>query len=301
MQIVNRNHLKKILILIGSLSVIFAIILSIYSQTAIAQEPYNPSPDSAEAPKGMVEVKMTAIGVDPVKNQVEARLEFELKGIYKKGPTYPAQDLLMTVNGANVEDSEITFKEGKPMIVPAIKFNLVDGKTNNYPFDRHIARVAISIDPLPSIGKKFAPFELKPVPLVFKFDADVPGFDISYKPMAENSSIFIYIDVYTTRSIPVKFFALVIIVIMWVLSIMALLLALKVMKSGKLPEVGMLSWTAVMLFAFPSIRNAQPGVPPVGTASDFLSFFWTEMIVVVALVIIGSCWLKRYHPPIDEE
>uniref|UniRef100_UPI001882A234 DUF4436 family protein n=1 Tax=Microcoleus sp. LEGE 07076 TaxID=915322 RepID=UPI001882A234 len=96
-----------------------------------------------------------------------------------------------------------------------------------------------------------------------------------------------------------KFFALVIIVIMWVLSIMALLLALKVMQSGKLPEVGMLSWTAVMLFAFPAIRNAQPGVPPVGTASDFLSFFWTEIIVVVALVIIGSCWLKRYHPPIE--
>jgi len=205
----------------------------------------------------------------------------------------------MTVNGANVEDSEITFKEGKPMIFPALKFNLVKGKINNYPFDRHIAKVAISIDPLPSIRKKFAPFELNPVPLVFKFNADVPGFDITYKPLKENSSIFIYIDVRTTRSLPVKFFALTIIVIMWVLSIMALLLALKVMKSGKLPEIGMLSWTAVMLFAFPAIRNAQPGVPPVGTASDFLSFFWTEIIVVVALVIIGSCWLKRYHPPTE--
>jgi Domain of unknown function (DUF4436) len=299
MQIVNRNNLKKILILICSAIALFAIIVSIYSQTAIAQEPYSPSPDTAVPPKGLVEVKMTLIGVDPVKNELETRLQFELKGIYKKGPTYPAQDLLMTVNGANVEDSEITFKEGKPMIVPALKFNLVKGKINNYPFDRHIAKVAISIDPLPSIGKKFAPFELNPVPLVFKFNADVPGFDIDYKPLEENSSIFIYIDVRTARSLPVKFFAVTIIVIMWVLSIMALLLALKVMKSGKLPEVGMLSWTAVMLFAFPAIRNSQPGVPPVGTASDFLSFFWTEIIVVVALVIIGSCWLKRYHPPIE--
>jgi hypothetical protein len=299
MQIVNKIHLRKILILICSAIALFAIILSIYSQTAIAQEPYSSSQDTAAPPKGLVEVKMTVIGVDPVKNELETRLQFELKGIYKKGPTYPAQDLLMTVNGANVEDSEITFKEGKPMIVPALKFNLVKGKINNYPFDGHIAKVAISIDPLPSIGKKFAPFELNPVPLVFKFNADVPGFDIAYKPLEENSSIFIYIDVRAVRSLPVKFFALTIIVIMWVLSIMALLLALKVMKSGKLPEVGMLSWTAVMLFAFPAIRNAQPGVPPVGTASDFLSFFWTEIIVVVALVIIGSCWLKRYHPPIE--
>ncbi|MEG4273658.1 MULTISPECIES: DUF4436 family protein [unclassified Microcoleus] len=299
MQTVNKINLKKILILICIVPVFFSIILSIYSHNANAQEPYNPSPESAVASKGLVEVKMTLIAVDPIKNELEARLQFELKGIYKKGPTYPAQDLLMTVNGANVPDSEITFKEGKPMIVPALKFNLVKGKINNYPFDKHIAKVAISIDPLPSIGKKFAPFELNPVPLEFNFHADVPGFDISYKPMEENSSIFIYIDVSATRSLPVKFFALVIIVIMWVLSIMALLLALKVMKSGKLPEVGMLSWTAVMLFAFPAIRNAQPGVPPVGTASDFLSFFWTEIIVVVALVIIGSCWLKRYHPPIE--
>ncbi|MEG3986305.1 DUF4436 family protein [Microcoleus sp. S28C3] len=297
MQTVNKFKLKKILILICSLAVSWAIILFIYSHNANAQEPYRPSQDTAAPLKGLVEVKMAVIAVDPIKNELETRLQFELKGIYKKGPTYPAQDLLMTVNGANVQDSEITFKEGKPMIVPALKFNLVKGKINNYPFDKHIAKVAISIDPLPSIGKKFAPFELNPVPLEFKFNADVPGFDISYKPMEENSSIFIYIDVSATRSLPVKFFALVIIVIMWVLSTMALLLALKVMQSGKLPEVGMLSWTAVMLFAFPAIRNAQPGVPPVGTASDFLSFFWTEIIVVVALVIIGSCWLKRYHPP----
>ncbi|MEG4576671.1 DUF4436 family protein [Microcoleus sp. N3A4] len=299
MQTVNKFTLKKTLILICSLAVSLAIILSIYSHNANAQEPYRPSQDTAAPLKSLVEVNMTVIAVDPIKNELETRLQFELKGIYKKGPTYPAQDLLMTVNGANVQDSEITFKEGKPMIVPALKFNLVKGKINNYPFDKHIAKVAISIDPLASIGKKFAPFELNPVPLEFKFNADVPGFDISYKPMEENSSIFIYIDVTATRSLPVKFFALVIIVIMWVLSTMALLLALKVMKSGKLPEVGMLSWTAVMLFAFPAIRNAQPGVPPVGTASDFLSFFWTEIIVVVALVIIGSCWLKRYYPPIE--
>ena len=199
MQTVNKFNLKKILILISSIALSLVIILSIYSHNANAQEPYKPSPDPAVAPKGLVEVKMTVIGIDPIKNELETRLQFELKGIYKKGPTYPAQDLLMTVNGANVEDSEINFKEGKPMIVPALKFNLVKGKINNYPFDKHIAKVAISIDPLASIGKKFAPFQLNPVPLEFKFHADVPGFDISYQPMEENSSIFIYIDVAATR------------------------------------------------------------------------------------------------------
>jgi hypothetical protein len=97
MQIVNIKNLKKIFILIGNLSLFFAITLSICPQMANAQEPYSPSPDSSPAPQGLVEVKMTAIGIDPLKNELETRLEFELKGIYKKGPTYPAQDLLMTV------------------------------------------------------------------------------------------------------------------------------------------------------------------------------------------------------------
>jgi hypothetical protein len=81
MQAAHKITVKKILFLICSIAVIFAITLYIYSQSAIAQEPYNPSPDSTAEPKGLVEVKMNVIGVDPVENQLEARLRFELKGI----------------------------------------------------------------------------------------------------------------------------------------------------------------------------------------------------------------------------
>jgi uncharacterized protein YpmB len=76
MQTVNKFNLKKLLILICSLVVILAIILSIYSHNANAQEPYNPSRESPVASKGLVEVKMTVIAVDPIKNELETRLQF---------------------------------------------------------------------------------------------------------------------------------------------------------------------------------------------------------------------------------
>ena len=74
MQTVNKFNLEKILIVICSIAVILAITLSVYSHNANAQEPYKLSPDPAVVPKGLVEVKMTVIGIDPIKNELETRL-----------------------------------------------------------------------------------------------------------------------------------------------------------------------------------------------------------------------------------
>jgi hypothetical protein len=37
-----------------------------------------------------------------------------------------------------------------------------------------------------------------------------------------------------------------------------------------------------LLFAFAIVRNAQPGTPPIGTYSDFISFFWAEVIIALS-------------------
>lgn len=31
---------------------------------------------------------------------------------------------------------------------------------------------------------------------------------------------------------------------------------------------------ATMLFALPSVRNLQPGVPPIGASVDIIGFYW---------------------------
>jgi len=53
------------------------------------------------------------------------------------------------------------------------------------------------------------------------------------------------------------------------------------------------------LFAFPAVRNSQPGVPPVGTWGDFVSFFWAESMIALALGILWFCFL-RYSAPIPK-
>jgi hypothetical protein len=41
------------------------------------------------------------------------------------------------------------------------------------------------------------------------------------------------------------------------------------------------------------VRNAQPGAPPIGTFSDFISFFWAEVFIALCLVILVFTWLLR--------
>jgi hypothetical protein len=59
----------------------------------------------------------------------------------------------------------------------------------------------------------------------------------------------------------------------------------------------MFTLIAGMLFALPAVRNLQPGVPPLGGLSDFLSFFWAESLVAISLPILFFVWLTRYKKP----
>jgi hypothetical protein len=61
------------------------------------------------------------------------------------------------------------------------------------------------------------------------------------------------------------------------------------------PELGR-SWfrlPSLRCFAFAAVRNAQPGTPPIGTYSDFISFFWAEVIIALCLIILVFTWLLR--------
>ena len=58
-------------------------------------------------------------------------------------------------------------------------------------------------------------------------------------------------------------------------------------------EIGMFSFLGALLFAFPALRNSQPGTPPIGTMSDFLAFFWAEVIIALSLLSVVLRWIIR--------
>ena len=62
---------------------------------------------------------------------------------------------------------------------------------------------------------------------------------------------------------------------------------------GRKPEIAMFSFMAALLFAYYAVRNTQPLVPPIGVYSDFLAFFWTEILVGACLVVMVFTWVLR--------
>ncbi len=96
-----------------------------------------------------------------------------------------------------------------------------------------------------------------------------------------------------SRSATIVAFAIFIMILKWLLALGALFVMLSVTVRGRKVELAMFSWLAALLFALPPLRNVMPAVPPLGTLSDFLSFFWAEGIVALSLALIVFTWLRR--------
>lgn len=135
--------------------------------------------------------------------------------------------------------------------------------------------------------------ENEDVPLAVDFYGSIPGMKIAATKTRESTDDYVGIDMVISRSSTVIFFSLFISFLMWGAAIAVLLLVLSILLRGRKIEVGMFSFLSALLFAMVAVRNSQPGVPPIGAFSDFISFFWAEVILALCLMTILFTWLLR--------
>jgi hypothetical protein len=205
-----------------------------------------------------------------------------------------------------------------------VTVSMYDGAVMDYPFDQHSAYLEMYFLPGKEEKKAEAPKPAatpaatpeaaatdevkKPeaekkaeaagndedeIPIGVDFVGSIPGFRIEAAKSKESVNDYVGINMTVARASTTKFFSLFVMVMMWGLTIAVLLLTLSVVLRGRKVEVSMFSFTAALLFAFSTVRNAQPGTPPVGTYSDFISFFWAEVIIALCLVTLVFTWVLR--------
>jgi Domain of unknown function (DUF4436) len=131
------------------------------------------------------------------------------------------------------------------------------------------------------------------VPLAVDFYGSIPGMKIEATKSSDSDDDYVGIDMKIGRSSTVIFFSLFITFLMWGATIVVVLLVLSVLLRGRKIEVGMFSFLSALLFALVAVRNSQPGVPPIGVFSDFISFFWAEVILALCLLTLVFTWLLR--------
>lgn len=254
---------------------------------------------SADAKDKGVGITAKLLSIDPVKGDLVVRLQFD-PGEEYAGPDGNLTDALtLNVNSATGK-TEAAFKKGDRMNPMDVTLSL-DGDATEYPFDSHEATLWIYLAKPVKVeqtdgDKTVAETNYEDVPISVDYTGALSGYKIIASEPAEKVEGVCQIDMTVSRSGSVQGFSIFIMIVQWLLAAGALLVTLSVIVRKRKVELAMFSWLAALLFALVPLRNAMAAVPPIGTYSDFLSFFWAEGIVALCLAAIVFTWLFRPNP-----
>ena len=147
--------------------------------------------------------------------------------------------------------------------------------------------------PTPKKEENGAAASEEEISIAVDFYGSIAGYRIEAAKSEDSDDDYVGIDMKIARSSTVVFFSVFVMILMWGVTIAVMLLTLSIILHGRKVELAMFSFLAALLFAFAAVRNSQPGVPPIGTYSDFISFFWAEVLLALCLLAIIFIWLSR--------
>jgi hypothetical protein len=284
---------KKPLIIGVVLLLIFAG-LYVFVLTAYKNEGNNRAAeltaDTAKAGENRIDVSGRIVTADPLKGDVVVRLEFTPHGSFAAGEGGTlARDLDLYVSsatGKNVHE----FKKGKRMNPVEAVVEIYEGEPMDYPFDSHEAELSFFFEPAAK-GAEAAAAES--IPMAVEMRGSVAGLRLDTEYAKENTPDHAVIAISVQRASTAVFFSVFIMIAMWALVIGVICLVYRVFAGHRKIEISMFSFLGALLFAFPALRNSQPGTPPIGTMSDFIAFFWAEVIIALSLLSVVLRWLIR--------
>jgi Domain of unknown function (DUF4436) len=269
--------------------------------------------DETTAPdRALISVQVT--GVNPMTQELTAQLGFRLAGNVASDEVTPAVNLKLLVNNVRGQQ-EFDFPKGQRMNRIEAVFPL-NGDLNKYPFDTYETTLwLLMTTPVrkrqsqvskPREGSQEAvpsPDQLAvgseslqrnaPVPLSLALSAAIPGVKFSGSVVRRENAQVTGISLNLRRANSLIAVSLLIMTMMSGLAISVLAMVLQATTSGGKYDLLPLSLSISLIFGLPALRNTQPGVPPVGALSDYVSFIWAELIVAVSAVVTVWTWLLR--------
>lgn len=228
------------------------------------------------------------VTADPVKGDISVRLTFTPQGSFLSadGVTL-SRDLLLDISSATGKHA-YEFKKGKRMDPVEAIVEIFEGEPMEYPFDQHEAQLSFYFEP--GGGATDAD---KSIPVAIELHGSVSGLKIAADYAKEHTNDHVVVDLSLSRAPTAIFFSVFIMIAMWSLTLGVICLVFRVLAGHRKIEISMFSFLGALLFAFPALRNSQPGTPPIGTLSDFLAFFWAEVLIALSLLSVVLTWLIR--------
>jgi len=293
-------------------------------------------------PANAVHVSLKIVNLDVARGEITARMRIRLTGKIAKDEFTPAVNLRFLVN-AFQGPQRFELERGERVSPLTVVFPLV-GEPNLYPFDTHEAILAFAatkpgqeVKPPPSppaasgkslsllerlkkVGEREAgetpPGQVKlvgktelasrtPVPVSFDLSASIPGFKFDGELIKTGQEQVTGIQLKLRRANNVIVASLGIQLMMVLLALSMLAMVLFGTMKGKGAAIDPLYIAPVLIFGLPALRDTQPGVPPLGAFSDYLSYLWAEAIVAGCTIIAIWTWIARHRsdnePPAPDQ
>lgn len=215
--------------------------------------------------------------IAPADDHLVVVLDFEPKGRFAQNGVFLAKNIrVVAVGGAGLVDQ--SFAAGGLMTAQTLTVALQSGDISQYPFDSYTALFSVRI--LTDDGTA--------VPTVLIAHGSVHGYSIGIgtPPREPNESNDLTISV--ERAPSTWIFAGFVIVLMWTLTILALILTANDIRRNRPIDAPLITFLGILLFSFSAVRNSMPNAPAVGALTDYMSFFWCELVLglcVAALLI----------------
>lgn len=265
--------------LLGAVFVAAAVLtfLSFQNETRLRQTPYVAGP--LELGNGVV-VSARALKVDPATDTATFRMTFDAVGRYADPAGALTQPLTVYVE---TDQGWVPKSYSKDELMRPMDSTLplYGGFPGDYPFDSYSVDVNVAVDT--DAGNS--------IPSALQVLASVHGFSFHLKRAANQPDGAHLVSLGLKRSLGTRFFSIFVMTVMWALALLAVALMVRLILLGRRIEFPMFTFLAALLFAFPAVRNALPGAPPLGVRLDYLSFFWCELLVALSLILMLGTWV----------
>jgi hypothetical protein len=256
-------------------------------------------------------VRVTSI--DTAQGLLHGRIRLIPMGRFAIDKTSPAANLTLLINSVSGKQS-VVFPKNERIV--AIDFSCVlSGNQNRYPFDHYSTDIELVVtapakkkaQPLPedTLDQNADPLATtlivgandldnsEPIPIKENFVASIPGIKFD-GTVTENSTYkLMQTAVAMRRANNVITISLMVMGLMFVLAVSIVRMVLTVTASPGAMNLLPLSLSITLIFGLPALRSIQPGVPPVGGFSDYMSFIWAEMMVSISAIALAWTWIIR--------
>ena len=224
-----------------------------------------------------IRITANVVDVAAADKVVRLRLGFQPVGSLADDTNFVSKPVNVVVMGGAdvVHDS---YEAGQIMLPADVRIPLRSGTITMYPLDRYESNLRVEVTDA----------DRQPIPTSLSVEASSPGYLVQIASQTKSAIGSVRdLTLRVSRAPTTLFFAGFTSLLMLALTTIVIMTVCWLLRGGASESVRfMIPLILVLLFAFPAMRSFVPGVPPLGVLYDFFAFFWCEIALGIAVVVV---------------